>query len=175
MSETAKSESQSHLEPIICDVITPIEQKTWGQPYQPHRGSVTFDIKESNKIKKLIFATAAYQKIKLPYRFTLTSCEIVYENKHIKSVKLAGFYIPGIDTVKVEAQLSDWQTEPSPETFLDDDEIVMSEEFSRQCYFVAHRKGEEFHINWNLAENFDICQNPQNYSGIQWHILDFTK
>jgi hypothetical protein len=58
---------------------------------------------------------------------------------------------------------------------LDDDEIVMSEEFCQQCYFVAHRKGEEFHIAWNLAENFDICQNPKNYSGIQWYAVDFTK
>jgi len=176
MSETAKSKSQPHLEPIICNVVTPIEQKIWGQPRQPHRGSVTFDIKESNKIKNLIFVTAAYQKIKIPYRFTLLSCEIVYENKHIKTIKMAGLYLSGIDPIKVEAQLSTWKTEPPTETFLDDDdEIAMSEEYGQQCYFIAHRKGEEFHVAWNLAENFDICQNPQNYSGIQWYAVDFTK
>ena len=145
MSETAKSESQSYLEPIICDVITPIEQKIWGQPYQHHRGSVTFDIKESNKIKKLIYATAAYRKIKLPYRFSLTSCEIIYEKKHIKTVKLAGFYLSGIDTVKVQAQLSTWRTEPPPETFLDDnDEIAMSKEFDQQCFLSLTGKVKNF-------------------------------
>jgi hypothetical protein len=128
MSETAKSENQSYLEPIICDVKTPIDQRVWGQNYQPHRGNVIIDVKESNKIKKLILAAAFYQKIELPYRFALTAGEIIYEKKHIKSVKLAGSYLSGIDALKIQAQLSSRKTQPPPETFLDVDEIVMSEE-----------------------------------------------
>ncbi len=89
---------------------------------------------------------------------------------------MAGLYLSGIDPIKVEAQLSTWMTEPPPETFLDDnDEIVMNEEFGQQCHFVAHRKGEYFHIAWNTTDNFDICQNPQNYSKIQGCVVDFTK
>lgn len=175
MSETAKNKNQSYLEPIICDVKILIKQKVWGQNSQPHRGSVIIDVKESNKIKKLILAAAFYQKIELPYRFALTAGEIIYEKKRIKSVKLAGSYLSGIDSFKVQAQLSSWKTQPPPETFLDVDEIVMSEEFGQQCYFVAHRSGEEFHITWSLADNFDVCRNPQNYSGIEWCVVDFTQ
>lgn len=176
MSETANIKNQSYLEPIICEVKTPFKQRVWEQNYEPHRGSVTIDIKESNKIKKLILAAAFYQKIELPYRFTLSAGEIVYEKRHIKTVKLTGFYLSKIDALEVQAQLSNWKTQPPPETFLDaDDEIFMSEEFSRQCYFVAHRSGEQFHIDWNLADNFDVCRNPQNYSGIEWCVVDLTK
>jgi len=175
MYDTVKNEGSSYLEPIICDVRVPIKQDTWGQSYKSHRGSVTFDVVESNRVKKLILAAAIYQKIELPYRFRLTIGEIVYEKKHIKTVKLAGFYLSGIDALKVQAQFSPWKTQAPPETFLDEDEIVMSEEFSQQCYFVVHRSGEEFHAEWNLKENFDICQNPQNYFGIQWQIIDFTR
>ncbi len=93
MSETAKSENQSYLEPIICDVKTPIEQRVWGQNYQPHRGSVIIDVKQSNKIKKLILAATLYQKIELPYRFALTAGEIIYEKKHIKCLfKIFNFF-----------------------------------------------------------------------------------
>lgn len=111
-----------------------------------HLGEVSLDLEKANQIKKLIFVSAAFQKIKISYRFMLISCEILYQNKHIKTMKLAGLYLSGIDLVKVEAQLSAWRTVPSPETFLDGDEIVMSEEFGEQCYFVAHRSGEEFYV-----------------------------
>ncbi len=178
MSELVESNSQPLLEPIICDVKTPIKRTVWGKSNQniANQGEVLLDVEKGNQIKKILLASAIYQEIKIPHRFTLISCEIVYQNKHIKAVRLAGLYLSGIDPAKVEAQLSTWKTEPPPETFLDDnDEIVMSEKFGQQCHFTAHRKGEDFHIAWNLTENFDICQNPQNYSSIQGCVVDFTK
>ncbi len=148
MYKSVENHSQSILEPIICDVKTLIKRTVWGKADQniAHLGEVSLDLEKANQIKKLIFVSAAFQKIKIPYRFMLISCEILYQNKHIKTMKLAGLYLSGIDLVKVEAQLSAWRTVPSPETFLDGDEIVMSEEFGEQCYFVAHRSGEEFYV-----------------------------
>lgn len=153
MIKTAKSNERIFSEPIICDVRVPIEKLILGQPDQTHQGNVIVNIERTNTIKNLLIASAIYQKIELPYRFTITSAEIIYEKKHIKSVRLAGSYLSGIDAFKVEAQLSNWKTQPPPETYLDDDfEIAISEEFSRQCYFVMHRSGEEFQIDWNLAD-----------------------
>lgn len=175
MTESSKKKDSSISEPVICDVVTPIKTLDWEKQNQLHKGSASINLKQANSIKELIFVNAAYFKIILPYRFTLISSEIIYANRHIESVRLAGSYLSGIDPSKVEAQTSVWKTEPPPETFLDEDEIVMSERLSQQNYFLAHRGDEEFHIAWNLGENYDICQNPQNYSGVQWHIIDFTK
>lgn len=176
MTKTVKRKNRLVLEPIICDVKTPFKRWSFEEKNHPQAGDASFSLDKANNIKMIFFATAEYLQIKLPYRFALVSGEIVYENKHIKSLRLSGSYLSGIDPIKAEAQLSIWKTEQPPETSLDEEEgIVMSDGFSQRCYFVAHRGGEEFHIEWNLAENYDICLNPQNYPGTDWQIIDFTK
>lgn len=175
MTKSSKEKYSHILEPVICDVVTPVRTESWVKQNQLHMGNASVSLEQANSVKVLILVSAAYSKIILPYRFTLTSSEIIYANRRIESVRLAGSYLSGVDASKVEAQISVWKTEPPPETFLDEDEIVMSERFSQQTYFVAHRGDEEFYIAWNLGENYDVCRNPQNYSGIQWHTINFTK
>ena len=175
MTESSKEKYSHILEPVICDVVTPVRTESWSRQNQLHAGNASVSLEQANSVKELILVSAAYFKIILPYRFTLTSSEIIYANRRIESVRLAGSYLFGIDVSKVEAQISVWKTEPPPETFLDEDEIVMSKGFSQRTYFVAHRGDEEFYIAWNLGENYDVCRNPQNYSGIQWHTIDFTR
>lgn len=162
------------LEPIICDVKTLFKVQSWGTPNNFFSGikSAAVAIPRANSIKKILFASLAFQGIELPYRFTLTSCEIIYRNKHIYSVKMSGFNMSSINLPSGRPQLSEWSTDEPPETFLGiGDEITMSEEFENQCYFVAHRYANDLHIAWNVEANADIIENPQHYRGIQPHIV----
>lgn len=178
MIREAEGRDSLILEPIICDVRFPsesaIQQAELNQILS--RKSATIPVREANPLKNILFASAAFQKIELPYRFTLTACEIIYENKRIKSVKMSGFYLSGLNLTDGAPQLSEWSTSEPLETFLGQDEkIVISEEMKDRCYFAVHHLDEDFHIAWNLEDNYDISRNPQNYTGIRWFIIDLPR
>lgn len=149
-------------QPIICQVRNKVTENSALSDQEPiHIGSHVLDIPGSNKLKKLLFEIIGFRKIVLPYRFTLISCEILYEAQQLVSVRVAGFYLSGITIPSGQPQISEWNSAIPPETQLSPEGYLYNHHKLGRTYFVAHRYNDELYIFWNLGDNYNLLTNQK--------------
>jgi hypothetical protein len=149
-------------QPVICQVRNKITGNSDLSDQEPvHIGSHVLDISRSNKLKKLLFEIIGFRKIVLPYRFTLISCEILYEAQQLVSIRVAGFYLSGITIPSGQPQISEWKSIIPPETRLSSEGYLYNQHKLGRTYFVAHRYDNELYIFWNLGDNYNLLTNQK--------------
>lgn len=149
-------------QPIICQVRNKVTGNSGLSDHEPvHIGGHVLDVSRSNKLKKLLFEIIEFSNIVVPYRFTLISCEILYEAQQLVSVRVAGFYLSGITIPSGQSQITEWKSVIPPETQLSSEGYLYNHNKLGRTYFVAHRYDDELYIFWSLGDNYNLLNNQK--------------
>ncbi len=164
-------------EPIICSVRTKnSDEINSSDQISDHSGKAVLKHRKAVGVKNLLYKSISYKKIKLPYRFTLISCEIIYKTQHIFTIRLSGFFLSEINIPSGEPKLSLFKTKDPPISSLDDNGMLivkpLSDKSIGNTYFIAHWLNDSLHIFWSLKENDAILRNPSQYPYRNWNILE---